>query len=230
MTPDGTTPKPGAPDGASAAGASPGPGSGSGEVSLLGRLTARRVVVGVALAGAVLALFAGTRTWATAAVPDLPAADVGVSGRQAAPVVVAVALAAAAAVVVAATSGRVVRLVAAAALVAGGLGIAAASLTVAADPRGAVRPAVTAATGVTDPTRAGDARTTFWPYPAALGGVLIAVAGLGGLAGGRSWPAPGRRFEVGDAPPAASSADAAARRAGDDVATWDALSRGEDPT
>jgi len=198
------------------------------------RLTGRRAVVGTALAGAGLALLAATRPWASAAVPDLPAADVDVSGRQAAPVVVALVLVVAAAAVVAGTAGRAVRLVAAAALVAGGAGVVVASLAVAADPEGAVRPAVTQATGVTDASRAGDARTTPWPYPAALGGALVAAAGVAGLAGGRSWPAPGRRFEVGTTPAEpegpASTADAAARRAGDATSTWDALSRGEDPT
>jgi uncharacterized membrane protein (TIGR02234 family) len=195
------------------------------------RLTGRRGVVGTALAGAALAMLAATRQWATAAVPDLPAADVGVSGRQAAPVVVALVLVVAAAAVVAGTSGRAVRLAAAAVLVAGGAGVVVASLAVAADPEGAVRPAVTQATGITDASRAGDARATPWPYPAALGGALVAAAGVAALVGGRSWPAPGRRFEVTPASTApASTADAAARRAGDAAATWDALSRGEDPT
>jgi uncharacterized membrane protein (TIGR02234 family) len=189
------------------------------------RLTGRRAVVGTALAGAGLAMLAATRQWATAAVPDLPAADVGVSGRQAAPVVVALVLVVAAAAVVAGTSGRAVRLAAAAVLVAGGAGVVVASLAVAADPGGAVRPAVTQATGVTDASGSGEARTTPWPYPAALGGALVAAAGAAALAGSRSWPQPGRRFEV-----ATSTADTAARRADDTATTWDALSRGEDPT
>jgi len=191
-------------------------------------VTGRRGVVGVALAGAGLAMLAVTRPWATADVRDLPAADVSVSGRQAAPVVVALVLVVAAAAVVAGTAGRAVRLVAAAVLLAGGVGIVVASLAVAADAAGAVRPAVTQATGVTDASRAGDARPTFWPYPAALGGALVAAAGAAALAGSRRWPAPGRRFEVGET--TASTADAAARRADDATATWDALSRGEDPT
>jgi uncharacterized membrane protein (TIGR02234 family) len=183
-------------------------------------VTGRRGVVGAALAGAGLAMLAATRPWATAAVPDLPAADVSVSGRQAAPVVVALVLVVAAAAVVAGTAGRAVRLVAAAVLVAGGAGVVVASLTVAADPDGAVRPAVTQATGVTDASRAGDARATPWPYPAALGGALVAAAGVAALAGSRRWPAPGHRFEVAPEP----------ARPDDTAATWDALSRGEDPT
>ena len=61
-----------------------------------------------------------------------------------------------------------------------------------------------------------------------LGALVISLAVVFGnlwlgIAGGRRWPAPGRRFEREEAAPAA---DAPA----DDAATWDALSRGEDPT
>ena len=186
-------------------------------------LLSKRAVVGLALLGAGLVLLSATRTWVTAAVPDLPAADVGVSGRQAAPVVVAVALAAAAAAVVLATSGRAVRLVAALALVAAGAGVVVATLAVVRDPAAAVRPAVTQATGVTG-AATGPAELSFWPWPTLAGGVALVLAGAAGAAGGRRWPAPGSRFERED--PASAGGAAAA----DDTATWDALSRGEDPT
>jgi uncharacterized membrane protein (TIGR02234 family) len=186
-----------------------------------GALT-RGAVLGTALLGAALTLLAVSRTWVAADVPDLPAADVGVTGRQAAPVVAAVALAAAAAAVVLATAGRAVRLVAAVALAAAGAGVVAGTLAVVADPDGAVRPAVTEASGVTGTEVAAELR--LWPWPAAAGGVLLAAAGLAGLAGARTWPAPARRYERAAGTPGAGHDPA------DDAATWDALSRGEDPT
>jgi uncharacterized membrane protein (TIGR02234 family) len=181
-------------------------------------VTSKRSVVAAALAGAALAVLAASRTWVTAVVPDLPGADVTVSGRQAAPVVVAVALVALAAAVVVATSGRVARVVGAVALVGAGVVVVAASLGVVRDPAGAVRPAVTEATGVTGASAAVD--LSAWPWPAVAGGVLMALAGVVAAVAGRAWASPSRRFEV-----PSSSAPAA-----DDATTWDALSRGEDPT
>jgi uncharacterized membrane protein (TIGR02234 family) len=205
-----------------AAGAKPPDGEAPSRAA---RRTARRAVVGLALAGAALAGLAATRPWVTADLPALPTAEVAVSGRQAAPVVVALVLVAAAAVVVLVTSGRAVRLVAAVAVAAAGVGVGVAALGVLRDPAAAVRPAVTQATGVTDGAAAGDVHATPWPWVAALGGAVLAGAGLAGVAGARRWPAPGRRFEPPTGPhggPAGPGADTAA--------TWDALSRGEDPT
>jgi uncharacterized membrane protein (TIGR02234 family) len=97
-----------------------------------------------------------------------------------------------------------------------------AALGVVRDAEAAVRPAVTQATGVTGaPTDT--VTVSAWPWPTVAGGAVLALAGVAGIAGGRRWPAPGRRFEREEAAPGADGP-------ADDAATWDALSRGEDPT
>ena len=82
---------------------------------------------------------------------------------------------------------------------------------------------MTQATGVTGaPT--GPVTLSAWPWPTVAGGVVLVLAGVTGAVAGRRWPAPGRRFEREEAAPAGADGPA------DDTATWDALSRGEDPT
>jgi hypothetical protein len=77
---------------------------------------------------------------------------------------------------------------------------------------------------------------------AALGGLLILLAGGLALIGGRSWPGPTRRYEragpsgAAGTPPTATSkrpataSPVAEARADTPADVWDALSRGEDPT
>lgn len=196
-------------------------------------LTARRVVVPAVLAGAGLAILAATRGWAGAAVTGVPGtSQVTVSGTDAAPGVVAAALVVAAGAVVLAIAGRAGRLVAAVVIVAGAAGIVLATLDVMGDPAATVAPAVSSATGIltdsgTDSVAA--PRTTAWPWLAVAGGAVAAVTGALGLIGGRSWPATGRRFEVpagGTTAPDTPHTEPAAQPA----ETWDALSRGDDPT
>jgi uncharacterized membrane protein (TIGR02234 family) len=67
------------------------------------------------------------------------------------------------------------------------------------------------------------AELTSWPWVAVVGGALIAVSGLVVLVRGGSWPGPASRFERASPP-------AAPRRQDDVAGTWDALSRGDDPT
>ncbi len=66
---------------------------------------------------------------------------------------------------------------------------------------------------------------TAWPWVAALGGLLLAVAGLLTVRYGRDWPAMGSRY---DAP--ARKATPKAQGAGTPAELWQALDRGEDPT
>ncbi|MFE9018208.1 TIGR02234 family membrane protein [Streptomyces sp. NPDC007808] len=69
---------------------------------------------------------------------------------------------------------------------------------------------------------------TAWPYVAAVGGVLILLAGLLALRYGRLWPAMSGRYERGGAPRPRRTARAADPDRPEEL--WKALDRGEDPT
>ncbi|GAA0643394.1 TIGR02234 family membrane protein [Streptomyces thermocarboxydovorans] len=69
---------------------------------------------------------------------------------------------------------------------------------------------------------------TAWPYVAAVGGVLLLLAGLLALRYGRLWPAMSGRYERGGTPrPRRRAAPADPDRPEE---MWKALDRGEDPT
>lgn len=67
----------------------------------------------------------------------------------------------------------------------------------------------------------GAAQSTAWPWVAAGGGVIIAIAGLLVAARGARWSSLARRYD-GPRPAGPDSAT--------DVGMWDALSHGDDPT
>ncbi|MFF7792492.1 TIGR02234 family membrane protein [Streptomyces sp. NPDC007991] len=69
---------------------------------------------------------------------------------------------------------------------------------------------------------------TAWPYVAAVGGVLILLAGLLALRYGRLWPAMSGRYERGGTPRSRRKAPAVDPDRPEDL--WKALDRGEDPT
>jgi uncharacterized membrane protein (TIGR02234 family) len=188
----------------------------------------RGVLVLPALALGVAVLALASRPWVVAQVPG-PAGAVGeqvVSGSSAAPAVPALALVALAAAVAVALGRRWGRLLAAACLVLAGAGVAALALAVLADPSAWAAGPVAARTGLlgADPPAA---RATSAPALAAGAGALVAGTGAAAVARRSRWGAAGSRFErtpAGGAPAAPASGAAPAS------ATWDALSRGEDPT
>ncbi|WP_198035254.1 TIGR02234 family membrane protein [Streptacidiphilus rugosus] len=73
---------------------------------------------------------------------------------------------------------------------------------------------------------------TLWPWLAAVGGLLLVLAGLLTVAKGRAWPGMSARYDA----PTRGAAKPAPRRAGGSAVTqtpadlWKALDRGEDPT
>jgi len=181
-------------------------------------------------AGAALALLGATRTWAvveTARPEPLPVDRETPTGRELAPLVPALAFVGLAASVGLVAARRAGRRVVAVLLLLAGAGTAAAAVAGAA----AVGPPTGAATAALRPA---------WPALAALGGVLLAVAGLLALVRGRRWAALGARYEApaggpggqgggqGGGPGAPSPAGA--RGGAGDAGLWDALDRGEDPT
>ncbi|GAA3493119.1 TIGR02234 family membrane protein [Streptomyces prasinosporus] len=69
---------------------------------------------------------------------------------------------------------------------------------------------------------------TAWPYVAAVGGLLLLLAGLLALRYGRLWPAMSGRYERGGAPRERRKAPTVDPDRPEDL--WKALDRGEDPT
>ncbi|MHB9862518.1 TIGR02234 family membrane protein [Streptomyces sp. YIM S03343] len=174
--------------------------------------------------GAAVALLASRQRWsqgtATVAGGSFPLTAKGsdVTGVPAALAIVG--LAALVAVFAVRRSGR---LLVAGLLALSGAGIVAAALYGARDSS-ALDEQAAKATG--DTSAAVDALShTAWPYAAAVGGLLILLAGLLALRYGRRWPAMSARYERDATPRRAPSTDP-----GRPEDLWKALDRGEDPT
>ncbi|MBD5787311.1 Trp biosynthesis-associated membrane protein [Cellulosimicrobium terreum] len=196
------------------------------------------------LGGATLAASAPTWLTTTGSTPTEPVVDVAVSGTTAAPAVGAAALVVVAAALALGLVGRVARWLVLVVAAASGAVTVASALGVALDPVPAARSAVAEATSVTEPTSPVD--VTAAPWVAVVLGVLTVVAVVWIAVGARSWttastrhervPASGAQADASphaDATPGPPSAPGTARPAEPDPTdhdTWDALTRGEDPT
>ncbi|GGQ51602.1 hypothetical protein GCM10010166_20600 [Couchioplanes caeruleus subsp. azureus] len=171
-------------------------------------------------AGAGLALYGITRTWAVEVTtrPGLSDLTTARTGADLAPWVVGLALAAlAGAGALLATRGVARR----------GLG-ALLALAGAAVAAGAVLGRSGAEAG------AAGAGATLGPVVCVLGGLLVVAGGWRALRHGHEWPSMGARYErrppAPAAPPAGEAGRAGADRPVDTRAAWDALDRGDDPT
>jgi tryptophan-associated transmembrane protein len=158
-------------------------------------------------AGALVALLATSRTWrvvAGAGAVPLPSQKVtGAGVLPWAPAVALVGLAGAGALLAVRDRARVLLGVL---LMLAGLPLAIGGVYVAAAGRGHL----------------------LWSLLCGLGGLLVGHAGLRALLRGASWPALGSRYERPDAEPVEYVERGGPSRS--DVAMWDALDRGEDPT
>jgi uncharacterized membrane protein (TIGR02234 family) len=206
------------------------------------------LLTGLLACGLVIGI--GSRTWASAAVPGLPGAElITLSGRQAAPALSAIALACAAGMVVLGTAGRLVRALVAAGVALSGLVVVLVSVRAGRQPDGALAAALAdryglAGRGLEGQLDKASVVVTGWPWSSAAAGLLLAFAGVLASMGSRHWPAPGRRFSApATALPAADRSPAGGEldRIGsattgqppadlDPTLSWDAISRGEDPT
>ncbi|MFI8833782.1 TIGR02234 family membrane protein [Streptomyces afghaniensis] len=196
-----------------------------------GSARAGRLSLAVALLcgalGAAVALLATRQRWAegTATVAGgafpLTAKGSDVTGVPAALAVVGLA-----ALVAVFAVRRAGRLVVAALLALSGAGIVAAALLGASDGS-ALDEQAAQASGDTSASVATLSHTA-WPYVAAVGGVLILLAGLLALRYGRLWPAMSGRYERGGTPQPRRKAPAVDPDRPEDL--WKALDRGEDPT
>jgi uncharacterized membrane protein (TIGR02234 family) len=201
-----------------------------------GRARGRWVLLLLVLAGAVGLTALPVWVRATAGTPvsgDLP---VTVSGSQAAPGVVAAALVLLAAAAAVGLVGRFGRWVVVVVVAGAGALVLSSALAARTGATAAAERVAAEQTGVS--RLVGEPQVGPWPLVAALLGVLV-VAGAVGLARASArWAAPSDRHErtptaSGEAAaPAAPTALGAASPAApeDERATWDALTRGDDPT
>jgi uncharacterized membrane protein (TIGR02234 family) len=180
------------------------------------------LALGLILAGAAVVVFGASRTWLTAAwvVPDFPAVRIQKSGGEVAPLVRAAGFVALAGVVALLATRRRGRLVVGAVVLLAGAAVVVGCVLFQVANEAEADAAL--AKSVADPTltvHATALSTTAWPYPTAVGGLLVVAGGLVTLLRSAGWPAMGARYDAPNAP---------ARRTDSDP--WAALDRGEDPT
>ncbi|KUN39398.1 hypothetical protein AQJ30_11105 [Streptomyces longwoodensis] len=177
--------------------------------------------------GAAVALLATRQRWsegtATVAGGSFP---LTARGSDVTGVPAALAIVGLAALVAVFAVRRAGRFAVSALLALSGLGIVTAALVGASDS-GALDEKAAQASGDTSATVASFSHTA-WPYVAAVGGLLILLAGLLALRYGRLWPAMSGRYERGGAPRPRRAAALADPDRPEDI--WKALDRGEDPT
>ena len=172
------------------------------------------------LVGAFVVLVAAGRAWTSVEVGAGPLVDARTesrTGTQIVPGLTALGLLGLAGVVALAATRRTGRTLVGLVLLATGAGVVAAVLT--------------ADLSVVSEPLAGETGDvvldmTVWSSVTALGGLLLAGAGLLTVARGRSWPALGQRYEAPATPPASAAPAAEPTERG----LWEALDRGEDPT
>ncbi|MER5494097.1 TIGR02234 family membrane protein [Streptomyces sp. NPDC002454] len=204
----------------------PQPRGGTERPSARAGLRSLAVALLLGAAGAAVALLASRQGWTagTATVPggDFPLTAKGseVTGVPAALAVVG--LAALVAVFAVRRSGRVA---VAALLTLCGAGTVVAAVLGASDS-GALDERAAEVSGDTSATVQALSHSG-WPYVAAVGGLLILLAGLLALRYGRLWPAMSGRYERDGTPRRRAAAPVDPDRPED---LWKALDRGEDPT
>ena len=160
--------------------------------------------------GAGLALFTATRTWSVDTVnrpAPLPPAQLAHTGAASSPWLTALAL------VGLAGAGALLAMRGRARTLLGVLLLATGTAVLAGAGQGVA---------------SAQPRYTAWPVLCAVGGALIGYAGLRALLRGVRWPALGSRYERPEAEPVETIERGGPSRS--DVAMWEALDRGEDPT
>ena len=177
--------------------------------------------------GAAVALLASRQGWsegtATVAGGDFP---LSATGSDVTGVPAALAIVGLAALVAVFAVRRAGRFLVAALLALSGAGTVAAALLGASDSS-ALDDKAAQASGDTAATVDSMSHTA-WPYVAAVGGVLLLLAGLLALRYGRLWPAMSGRYERDGAPRPRKARPAPDPDRPEEM--WKALDRGEDPT
>lgn len=184
-----------------------------------------RLALLILLVGAVAVIVAYGRTWTTTVVvdPGLPTVAVTLTGSDLDPVGAALGLVGLAGVAGLIATRRTGRIVTGTALSLAGVAVLALALRFALTWSSATGSADAVARLVAErsgATALGVTTATSWWLLAAVGGALVAAAGIAAVAVGPTWPMLGRRYDAADPSPAADPTRSA----------WDRLDDGEDPT
>lgn len=194
-------------------------------MKLLGR---KIVVVLLAVAAGVVLLAAGRAEWIVGTVNGVAGpVQASAPGADAAPGLAGLALVAMAAAIAATTSGRIARWFCWVILVAVAAGVLALSLRSVLDAPSVLGSVAASRSGVTGTLEA-NASATAWPWVAVLAAVVLLIACVGGIVGGRRWGGLGRKYErpTGDPQGHQVSGERGERVDSD----WDRVTLGDDPS
>lgn len=190
------------------------------------KLTSARYLALLGVLGALLGFWSATRTWITVDVQStsVQIPQVVIDGADAAASVTAVAVVVLAGSLALLIAGKISRyIIAALSLLAGAASVAAGVSTLS-DPQAVAATTVSEATGLAQ--NAGDYLVTPWPWIAIIGGVVMALQALLIFVFASRWPTKASKYDR----EAAKKAPAANDESSRNIASWEQLSAGEDPT
>ncbi|WP_159609363.1 Trp biosynthesis-associated membrane protein [Glutamicibacter sp. JC586] len=190
------------------------------------KLTSARYLALLGVLGALLGFWSATRTWITVDVKatSVQIPQVVIDGADAAASVTAVAVVVLAGSLALLIAGKVSRyIIGGLSLLAGAASIAA-GVGALADPQSVAATAVSEATGLAQ--NAGDYSVTAWPAVAIVGGAIIALQAVLIFVFASRWPTKASKYDRQAAKKAPVANDDSSRN----IASWEQLSAGEDPT
>ncbi|QEP07506.1 Trp biosynthesis-associated membrane protein [Glutamicibacter sp. ZJUTW] len=190
------------------------------------KLTSARSLALFGLAGALIGLWSATRTWITVDVASssVQIPQIVVDGATAAASVTAVCVVVLAGSLALLIAGKVARYIIAAICLLAGATVITAGIGALRDPQAVASTAVAEATGLAQ--NAGEYTLTAWPAVAVIAGVLIVLQAVLVLVFAGRWPAKASKYDRQAAKASVEPKDQSSRN----IASWEQLSQGEDPT
>lgn len=190
------------------------------------KLTSARSLALFGLAGALIGLCSATRTWITVDVTSssVQIPQIVVDGATAAASVTAVCVVVLAGSLALLIAGKVARYIIAAICLLAGATVITAGTGALRDPQAVASTAVAEATGLAQ--NAGEYALTAWPAVAVIAGVLIVLQAVLVLVFAGRWPAKASKYDRQAAKASVEPKDQSSRN----IASWEQLSQGEDPT
>ncbi|RWZ84145.1 Trp biosynthesis-associated membrane protein [Glutamicibacter sp. HZAU] len=190
------------------------------------KLTSARSLALFGLAGALIGLWSATRTWVTVDVASssVQIPQIVVDGATAAASVTAVSVVVLAGSLALLIAGKIARYIIAAICLLAGATVITAGIGALRDPQAVASTAVAEATGLAQ--NAGEYTLTAWPAVAVIAGVLIVLQAVLVLVFAGRWPAKASKYDRQAAKASVEPKDQSSRN----IASWEQLSQGEDPT